>query len=84
VGEHCRRNGEAERPRGLEIDRQLVLHRRLHGKIGRLLALEDAVDVAGAGRPDQARRRSTRLLGSRNFQAVDEGMTTAGLTSRSP
>jgi hypothetical protein len=32
----------------------------------------------------QARRRSTRLLGSRNFQAVDEGMTTAGLTSRSP
>src|SRR5262249_14898532 len=31
----------------LEIDDQFVLGRRLHWKIGRLLALEDAVHVAG-------------------------------------
>ena len=36
---------EAEGLGGLEIDRQLVLGRRLHRQIGRLLALEDAVDV---------------------------------------
>ena len=38
---------EAERLGGLEIDHQLVLGRRLHRQVGRLLALEDAVDVAG-------------------------------------
>ena len=37
---------EAERLGGLEIDHQLVLGRRLHRKVGRLLALEDAIDVA--------------------------------------
>jgi hypothetical protein len=37
---------EAERLRGLEVDDQLVLGRRLDRKVGRLLALEDAVDVA--------------------------------------
>jgi hypothetical protein len=42
-GWHC----EAERLRGLEIDHQLVFGRRLHRQIGWLLALEDAVDVAG-------------------------------------
>ena len=38
---------EAERLGGLEVDHQLVLGRRLHRQVGRLLALEDAVDVAG-------------------------------------
>ena len=38
---------EAERLRGLEIDHQFVLGRRLHRQVGRLLALEDAIDVAG-------------------------------------
>ena len=37
---------EAERLRGLEIDHQLVLGRRLHRQVGGLLALEDAIDVA--------------------------------------
>src|SRR3954452_1093861 len=32
---------------GLEVNRQLVLSRRLHRQVGRLLALEDAVNVAG-------------------------------------
>ena len=40
------RNCEAERLSSLEIDYQLVLHRSLYWKIGRLLALEDAIDVA--------------------------------------
>src|SRR6266700_8286582 len=45
AGEQRRRDLEAERPRGLEIDRKLILHRRLHWQIGRLLALEDAIDI---------------------------------------
>ena len=36
-----------ERLRGLEVDDQLVLGRRLHRQVGRFLALEDAIDVAG-------------------------------------
>ena len=47
AGEQRWRHFEAERLRGLEIDHQLVLGRRLHRQIGRLLALEDAVDIAG-------------------------------------
>ena len=37
------------RPRlgGLEIDHQLVLGGCLHGKVGRLFPLEDAIDVSG-------------------------------------
>ena len=52
--EQRRRHGETERLRGLEIDRQFVLGRRLHRQVGRLLAFEDAVDVA---------RRSPKLIG---------------------
>ena len=39
-------DGESERFGGLEIDDQLILCRQLHGEIGRLLALEDAVDIS--------------------------------------
>src|SRR5246500_300268 len=35
------RDVEAERLRGLEVDYQLVLGRRLYRQVGRLLALED-------------------------------------------
>jgi hypothetical protein len=44
AGEHGCRNVEAERLRGLQINDQLVLSWRL--AVGRLLALEDAVNVA--------------------------------------
>ena len=64
AGEQRRRHREAERLGGLEVDHQLVLGRRLHRQVGRLLALEDAIDVAGgapvSGRSNQPHRRSGR------------------------
>ena len=47
TGKHRCRQVEAERLGRLEVDHKLVLGRRLHRKVGGLLALEDAVDVAG-------------------------------------
>ena len=38
---------EAERLGRFEIDHQLVLRWRLYRKIGRLLALDNAIDIAG-------------------------------------
>src|SRR6516164_2516491 len=46
AGEQTIWHGKAERLGGFQIDRQLVFGRRLHWQIGRLLALEDAVDIA--------------------------------------
>jgi hypothetical protein len=39
-------NGQSERFRGLEVNCQLVLCRRLRWQFGRLLAFEDAIDIA--------------------------------------
>src|SRR5262245_59875371 len=47
AGEQRRWHGEAELFGSFEIDRQLVVGRVLHRKIGRLLALEDAINVNG-------------------------------------
>src|SRR5262249_57605822 len=47
AGEHARRQLKAERLCCLEVDDQLVLGGRLYRQIGRLLALENAIDVAG-------------------------------------
>ena len=45
--EQRRRNVEAERLGGLEVDREPVLRRRLYWQVGRFLALEDAIYVPG-------------------------------------
>jgi hypothetical protein len=47
AGKQRRRNFEADRLCGFEVDGKLVLGRRLHWKVGGLLPLEDAIDVAG-------------------------------------
>ena len=47
AGEQRKRYFEAEHFRSFEVDSQLVLGRRLHRQVGRLLSLEDAVDIAG-------------------------------------
>src|SRR5262245_23687859 len=45
--EQRRRHFEPERLGRLEVDHQLIFRRSLHRKISWLLALEDAVDIAG-------------------------------------
>ena len=46
-GRAPRRHVKSERLGGLEVDHSFVLGRRLHRQVGRLLAFEDAVNVAG-------------------------------------
>src|SRR6202008_1489697 len=45
TGEECRRDGKAERSRGIEIDDQPEFTGRLDWQISRTRALEDLVDV---------------------------------------
>src|SRR5262245_31507757 len=47
AGEQCRRHFEAERLSSLEVNDKLEFRRVLHRKVGRLLTLEDAIDVTG-------------------------------------
>jgi hypothetical protein len=47
AGEKHWRHGKAECTRGLRVDDELELGRLLDRKIGGLLTLEDAIDVAG-------------------------------------
>jgi len=47
AGEQCRRNLEAKRFCGLEVDDELELGWLFDRHIGRLFALEDSVHIAG-------------------------------------
>jgi hypothetical protein len=51
------RDGEAELLRGLEVDHQLVLDRRLHRKVAWLRTLEDEIDI---------NRRAPKIIGQVN------------------
>ena len=46
AGEQRRGHFEAEHLGGLEVEHGLVLVRRLHREVGRLIASEDTIDVA--------------------------------------
>jgi len=59
AGEQRGRDRETEGIGRLAIDYKLVLGRRLNRKVGRLLALEDAIDIAG-GFPESPTRSLLR------------------------
>ena len=67
---------EAERLGGLEVDHQLELDRGLDGKLARLLALEDAIDIG---------RRAPKIIGQVNSvgqQAADFSEETERIDGR--
>ena len=68
AGEDRRRHVNAKRLSGLEVERRLVPRRRLHREVGRFLALEDAIDVAGCA---AVRVDRTALLLCRRLLVVE-------------
>jgi hypothetical protein len=73
AGEQGRRHLKSERLSGLEVKHGLVLVRRLHREVGRLLALKNTIDVAmpraGIGRLDWARTKSGRRRRRRSVRS---------------
>src|SRR5262245_45763149 len=81
AGEDRMRYRDADPLSGLKIDHKLVLGRRLHRKIGGLLALENAVDVAGGASilllKISSIRNQTAVSDEQAFE-VDCGQSVAG------
>src|SRR5215472_14065099 len=70
------RHDEAERLRGLEVDYKLILGRRLHWQVGRLLAFEYAINITGCASElfDQIRPiRDEAAIGHRVALEIDRG-----------
>ena len=76
AGDERRRHFKAERLRGLEIDHQLELGRRLNWQLGRFLALEDAI---GIGRREA---KIIELVNSVGQQAADFSEDSARIDGR--
>src|SRR5215813_15253169 len=79
-----RRHRQAEGPSRLEIDDQVKLGRRLHRQIGRLLALENAIDVASRA-PIQVYKvwpiGDQTAAGSKEAERIDRGQSVPGCKS---
>jgi hypothetical protein len=69
AGEKRRWYSEAGRLRGLELDDKLVLCRRFHWHVGGLLAVKDAIEVAGGAAVVTANRQD-RNTASLNANAL--------------
>ena len=64
---------EPKRLGGLEVDDQLELGRRLNRQVGRLLALEDPIDVCCRSAPVTRYDRSRRKSGRPRLRKFDSG-----------
>src|SRR5262245_9588508 len=78
AGEQRTRNYKPERLRGFEVDDEFVLGWCLHRQVGRLLALEDAVHVAGCTPAHVGH------VGAVGHQSAAHGKVTIGIDRRQP
>ena len=72
VGEPERfvRNGKAERPSGCEVHNEIKFRWRLDWYVSRLLALEDAVHLAGRAPEPRNSNRLTTIVRARRHQTL--------------
>src|SRR5215472_5852133 len=78
TGEDRRRDGKAERARGIEIDGQPEFTRRLDRQSGRMRALEDLVDVA------RLTVEQIAVIGGERDQSPFDGKDAEGIDHRQP
>jgi hypothetical protein len=83
------RHVEAERLRGFEVEHGLVLVRRLHREVGRLLALKDTIDVASRAPVlvdliGPVRNQAAALLGRHTLTPGSRSRPPAGCSTAPP
>src|SRR5262249_5387593 len=76
AAEHRLRHDDAKRLRGREVDNQFIFGRRLNRHVGRLLALQNAIDIAGCTSVLVNRTRTIR------HKAAIGGVVTIGIDRR--